>query len=56
MEELIYTLTTRDGDIWHFDNLDEARRNKWIFGGEITVEIANEDEWFLRHYCKEDKQ
>lgn len=54
MEELIYKLTTRDGDIWKFDNLDETRRNQWIFGGEITVEIANEDDLFINQY-KEDK-
>ena len=28
-------LTTRDGDIWEFDDLEEARKNQYIFGGII---------------------
>lgn len=31
----MYRLTTRDGDIWDFDDLEEARKNKYIFGGTI---------------------
>lgn len=37
----MYKLTTTDGDTWNFDTLDEARRNKYIFEGEIK-EILNE--------------
>lgn len=32
----LFTLETTDGDIWEFDNLEEARRNQYIFGGKIT--------------------
>ena len=28
-------LTTRDGDIWEFDDLEETRKNQYIFGGKI---------------------
>lgn len=31
----MYKLTTNDGDMWEFDNLEEARKNKYIFGGII---------------------
>lgn len=31
----MYRLTTRDGDIWDFDELEEARKNRYIFGGKI---------------------
>lgn len=29
-------LETPDGDKWVFDDLEEARRNKYFFGGTIT--------------------
>ena len=31
----MYRLTTRDGDVWDFEDLEEARRNQYIFGGKI---------------------
>ena len=31
----MYRLTTRDGDVWIFDGLEEARKNQYIFGGKI---------------------
>ena len=31
----MYILTTRDGDIWEFEDLEEARKNKYIFRGKI---------------------
>lgn len=34
----VYTLTTADGDVWKFDTEDEAKRNKYIFGGRIKKE------------------
>jgi hypothetical protein len=38
----MYRLTTRDGDVWEFDELEEARRNKYIFGG--TIEKIGDDD------------
>ena len=37
----MYRLTTRDGDVWEFDDLEEARKNQYIFGGKIE-EIGEE--------------
>jgi hypothetical protein len=37
-----YVLTTKDDDIWEFDSLDEAKRNKYIFGGVIK-EVDKDD-------------
>lgn len=34
-----YELSTPNGDIWKFDTLEEARKNKYIFGGEITCKL-----------------
>ena len=34
---MMYRLRTRDGDVWEFDDLEEARRNQYIFGGEIAL-------------------
>ena len=34
-EKTMYRLTTRDGDVWIFDGLEEARKNQYIFGGKI---------------------
>ena len=34
-----YELETPDGDIWNFDTLEEARKNKYIFGGKITRKL-----------------
>ncbi len=31
-----FTLETPDGDKWDFDNMEEARRNQYLFGGTIT--------------------
>jgi len=31
-----FTLETPDGDKWDFGNLEEARRNQYLFGGTIT--------------------
>lgn len=31
----MFRLTTRDNDIWDFDDLEEARKNQYIFGGVI---------------------
>lgn len=31
----LFTLETPDGDKWEFNNLEEARRNQYIFGGKI---------------------
>lgn len=31
----MYRLTTRDGDVWEFEDLEEARKNQYIFGGTI---------------------
>ena len=31
-----FTLETTDGDKWDFDNMEEARRNQYLFGGTIT--------------------
>ncbi len=31
----MYRLTTSDGDVWDFDDLGEARKNQYIFGGTI---------------------
>lgn len=39
----MYRLTTRDDDIWEFDDLEEARRNQYIFGGKIE-EVKNTKE------------
>lgn len=36
---ITYTLETPDGDVWEFDNLEEARRNQYIFGGTITKNL-----------------
>ena len=36
-----YVLYTGDGDKWEFDDLEEARRNQYIFGGTI---VEQEDE------------
>ena len=33
---MIYIVETNDGDVWHYDNLDEAQRAIYIFGGKIT--------------------
>lgn len=38
-----YILETRDGDRWEFDNLEEAERNKYIFGGFITKVVTLEE-------------
>ena len=34
----IWILETNDGDLWTYDEteLENARRDKYIFGGEIT--------------------
>lgn len=37
----MYRLTTRDGDIWEFEVLEEARKNQYIFGG-IVEKIGDE--------------
>ena len=37
-----FTLETPDGDKWEFDNLEEARRNQYLFGGTITKGFKNE--------------
>lgn len=37
----MYRLTTRDGDVWEFEDLEEARKNQYIFGGTI-VEVKEE--------------
>ena len=34
-ERTMYRLTTRDGDVWDFEDLEEARKNQYIFGGII---------------------
>ena len=31
-----YQLKTRDGTTWIYDNKEDARRDKYIFGGTIT--------------------
>lgn len=31
-----YILETTYGDIWKYDDLDEAKRDQYIFGGTIT--------------------
>lgn len=43
VEKETFILETRDGDIWEFDNLEEARKNKWIFGGKIIKEVNNNE-------------
>ena len=30
-----YILETAEGDRWEYDNLDDARRSQYIFGGKI---------------------
>ena len=34
-----YTLETPDGDKWDFDTEEEARRNKYLFGGSIKCHL-----------------
>lgn len=37
-------LTTSDGDVWDFEELEEAKKSKYIFGGkieEITENVLN---------------
>jgi hypothetical protein len=36
MDKPVYVLVTDDGDEWDFDNLEEAQRTQYIFGGKIT--------------------
>lgn len=38
----LFILETPDGDKWQFDNLEEARRNQYLFGGTITKGFKNE--------------
>ena len=38
----MYRLTTRDGDVWDFEDLEEARKNQYIFGGRIE-KIGDEE-------------
>ena len=33
----MYRLITRDGDVWYFEDLEEARKNQYIFGGIIEL-------------------
>lgn len=33
----MFVLTTIYGDVWKFYTLEEARRNQYIFGGEIKI-------------------
>mgnify|MGYP000980884053 CR=1 FL=1 len=40
--EDMYRLTTRDGDVWDFEDLEEARKNQYIFGGRIE-KIGDEE-------------
>ena len=40
----MYRLTTRDDDVWEFDELEEARKNQYIFGGKIEEsEVVKEE-------------
>ena len=37
-----YILKTNDGTTWIYDNKEDARRDKYIFGGTITeIKINN---------------
>ena len=43
----MFRLTTRDDNIWDFEELEEARKNQYIFGGKIEEikyhkEVSNE--------------
>ena len=44
-----YILTTNDGDVWEFDSLEEARKNKYIFGGKITVKYEEAENYINSH-------
>ena len=33
----MYRLTTKYGDVWEFNTLDEAKKNQYIFGGIIEI-------------------
>lgn len=37
-----YVLTTRFGDVWRYRYLEDARRDQYIFGGEIKKETEKE--------------
>ena len=40
----MYRLTTRDDDVWEFEELEEARKNQFIFGGKIEkIEDTKEE-------------
>ena len=39
----MFRLTTRDGDVWDCNELEEAKKNQYIFGGVIE-EINNAKE------------
>lgn len=41
---MIYIVETSDGDVWHYDNLDEAQRAIYVFGGKITKKDDQECE------------
>lgn len=36
-ERMKYILETPDGDRWEYDNLEDARRDQYIFGGTIKT-------------------
>lgn len=44
-----YILTTNDGDVWEFETLEEARKNKYIFGGTITVKYEEAEKYINGH-------
>lgn len=41
----MWILETRDGDRWTYDEseLENARRDQWVFGGKITHEEEKEN-------------
>lgn len=43
----MYRVETDMGDVWTYDNLDDAKRAVYIFGGTIT-EINGEEDDFHR--------
>lgn len=41
---MIYIVETPDGDVWRYNNLDDAQRAIYIFGGEITKQEDKDNE------------
>ena len=43
MDNTIYIVETPDGDVWRYEDMEDARRAVYIFGGTITKEDKNNE-------------